>query len=240
MNKKQSNGLMSILGASVFITMIVNLYLIFLYAPTHKFWDPTINDFRGMGHIQRIFYFHVPSAWVAGLACLVVFIASIFYLWKRDRKYDIVAQSSGEIGVLFMTIFLTTGPIWAKPVWEVWWDWSPRLTLSLLLWFIFVAYLMVHNFVENEERGARFASVFGIVGFLNVPIVYMSIRLWDDIHPRPVIGGGEKSGLDPDMRIAFYFSLFTFTVLFLFLLIQRVRLQKARVGISELKKQISY
>ena len=109
-----------------------------------------------------------------------------------------------------------------------------------MLWFIFVAYLMLRNFVESEEKGARLAAVFAIIGFVDVPIVYMSIRLWADIHPRPVIGGGEGSGLHPDMRIVFYFSVFTFTLLFLYLLIQRVRLQKATVAIAEMKKQLAF
>ena len=135
----------SILGPALFVCMAVNLYLIFMFAPTES----------SMGQVQRIFYFHVPTAWVSGLSLSVVFIASILYLWKRQRKYDIVAHSAGEIGVLFMTLFLTTGPIWARPVWNIWWDWSPRLTLSLVLWFIFVAYLMLRNFVEGEDKGAR-------------------------------------------------------------------------------------
>ena len=223
-------SLKSILGPALFVCMLVNLYLIFMFAPTES----------SMGHVQRIFYFHVPTAWISGLSLSVVFIASILYLWKKQRKYDIVAHSAGEIGVLFMTLFLTTGPIWARPVWNTYWDWSPRLTSALVLWFIFVAYLMLRNFVESEEKGARLAAVFAIVGFVDVPIVYMSIRLWADIHPRPVIGGGEGSGLHPDMRIAFYFSVFTFTLLFLYLLIQRVRLQKATVAISEMKKKLAF
>lgn len=221
---------MYILGAGVFITMIIDLYLIFLFAPEE----------RSMGQIQRIFYFHVPSAWLAFLAFFVVFIASIGYLWKKDRKYDIVAYSSAEIGIIFATLVLITGPIWARPVWNTWWVWSPRLTSFLILWFIYVAYLMLRNFVEEEERGARFTAVFGIVGFIDVPIVYVSIRLWRDIHPSPVIAGGSGAGLHPDMQITFFFSLFTFTLLYLFLLIQRVRLQKSFIVISELKKQLAY
>jgi len=227
---KSKNIFIMLLGASLLIAMVLNLYLIFIFAPEE----------RSMGQVQRIFYFHVPSAWVAGLAFFVVFISSIGYLWKKDRKYDIVAYAAGEIGVIFATLVLITGPIWARPVWNTWWEWTPRLTLFMVLWFIFIAYLMLRNFVENEERGARFAAVFGIVGFVDVPIVYMSIRLWADIHPRPVIGGGEGSGLHPDMQIAFYFSVFTFTLLFLYLLIQRVLLQKATVAIAEMKQQLAF
>lgn len=227
---KSNNRWMVLLAAVLFISMLVDLYLIFMFAPEE----------RSMGHVQRIFYFHVPSAWVAFLAFFVVFVASIGYLWKRDRKFDVVAYSSAEIGVIFATLVLITGPIWARPVWNTWWEWSPRLTLFLVLWFIYIAYLMLRNFVEGEERSARFAAVFGIVGFVDVPIVYMSIRLWRDIHPSPVIAGGEGSGLHPDMKIAFFFSLFTFTLLFAYLLVQRIRLQKSVLAVSELKKQMAY
>jgi len=219
-----------LLGAVVLVAMIVNLYLIFMFAPEE----------RSMGHVQRIFYFHVPTAWVAFLAFTIVFIQSIFYLWKRERKYDLIAYSAGEIGVIFATLVLITGPIWARPVWNVWWDWSIRLTSFLVLWFIYAAYLMLHNFVEEEERSARFAAVFGIAGWVSVPFVYLSIRLWRDIHPSPVIAGGEGSGLHPDMKIVFFFSLATFTLLFFYLLIQRLNLKKSEVQLSEYKKQIAY
>ncbi len=225
-----TNRAVVLLGGALLVAMIINLYLIFMLAPEE----------RSMGQVQRIFYFHVPSAWVAFLAFFVVFIASIFYLWKKDRTYDMVAYSSAEIGVIFATLVLITGPIWARPVWNTWWEWTPRLTLFLVLWFIYLAYLMLRSFVEGEERAARFAAVFGIVGFLDVPLVYVSIRLWRDIHPSPVIAGGEGSGLHPDMKLAFFFSLFTFTLLFGFLLIYRFQLQKSTIAVSEIKKQLAY
>lgn len=223
------NPWMFLLGASLLVCMVVDLYLIFEFAPEE----------RSMGHVQRIFYFHVPSAWVSFLAFFVVFVASIRYLWKRERKYDMAANSAAEIGVLFSSLVLVTGPIWARPVWNTWWEWTPRLTLFMVLWFIFIAYLMLRNFVEDEDRSARFCAVFGIVGFVDVPIVYMSIRLWRDIHPSPVIAGGEGSGLHPDMKIAFYFSLFTFTLLFVYLFVHRLRLEKSSVALSDLKKEMA-
>jgi len=229
-NNKTANTLVNLLSASVLLGMVVNLYLIFQFAPEE----------RTMGHVQRIFYFHVPSAWVSFLAFFVVFVYSIAYLWKREQKYDIVAVSAAEIGVIFATLVLVTGPVWARPVWNTWWEWTPRLTLFLVLWFIYVAYLMLRKFVEGDERVARFSAVFGIVGFIDVPIVYMSIRLWRDIHPSPVIAGGEGSGLHPDMRITLFFSLFVFTVLFFWLLIQRIRLEKISVTVNEIKKQMAY
>jgi len=216
-------------GAAVFCAMLVNLYLIFQFAPTEN----------SMGHVQRIFYFHVPSAWVAFLSFFVVFVCSVMYLIKRDRKYDIIASSSSEIGVIFATLVLITGPIWARPVWNTWWEWSPRLTLFLVLWFIYLAYLMLRNFVDGEERRARFSAVFGIAGFMNVPLVYMSIRLWRDIHPSPVIAGGEGSGLHPDMRAVFFFSLFTFTLLYFWLLGLRIKIEKGQISILDIKRALS-
>lgn len=230
MIQEEKNVKESLLAITLFVAMLVDLYLIFNYASTE----------RTMGHIQRIFYFHVPSAWVSFLAFFTVFCTSIGYLWKRDRKYDIVATSAAEIGVIFATLVLITGPIWARPVWNTWWEWSPRLTLFLVLWFIYIAYLMLHNFVEGEERSARFAAVFGIVGFIDVPIVYLSIRLWRDIHPSPVIGGGQNSGMAPDIKLTFFFSLFTFTLLYAFLLVQRIRVQRAQVTVTDLKKEMAY
>ncbi|MFQ5637882.1 MAG: cytochrome c biogenesis protein [bacterium] len=220
----------NLFGGGLLAAMTVNLYLIFMFAPEEA----------AMGQIQKIFYFHVPSAWVAGLAFFVVFITSIAYLWKKDKKYDIIAYSAAEIGSVFATIVLITGPIWARPVWNTWWEWSPRLTLFMVLWFIYIAYLMLRNVVEDKEKGARLAAVFGIVGFVDVPIVYMSIRLWRDIHPSPVIAGGNDSGLHPDMKIAFFFSLFTFTLLFLYLLVQRIKLEKSQAMLSDLKKEMAY
>src|SRR3990172_2044635 len=213
MSLNNSDSLLSkIILVALFVTMIVDLYLIFQFVPTES----------SMGHVQKIFYFHVPSAWVSFLAFGVVFFASIGYLWKRDRKYDMVAHSAAEIGIIFATLVLITGPIWARPVWNTWWEWTPRLTLFLVLWFIYIAYLMLRKFVEEEERAARFSAVFGIVGFIDVPIVYLSIRLWADIHPSPVIAGGESSGLHPDMRLTLFFSLFVFTLLFIVLLKHRL------------------
>lgn len=224
MSKTEAKSTWSrILAGLMLVTMLVDLYLIFNFAPEQE----------TMGHIQRIFYFHVPSAWVAFLAFFVVFVCSIMFLWKRDRKYDIVASSSAELGVVFSTLVLITGPIWARPVWNTWWEWSPRLTLFLVLWFIFVAYLMLRAFVDDREKAARFSAVFGIFGFVDVPIVYMSIRLWRDIHPKPVTDGG----LHPDMATVLYFSLFTFTLIYLYILIQRVQLERSVVRIRELKLQ---
>lgn len=210
-NEKGSADLFLILVLGVI--MAINLYLIFFYAPVE----------RTMGPVQKIFYFHVPSAWVAFLAFFVVFVASIGFLARRREVYDRVASASASVGVLFCTIVLVTGPIWGKPVWGVWWTWDPRLTSTLVLWFLYVGYLLLRSFLPDETKRATLSAVLGIVGFLDVPIVYMSIRWWRNQHPSAVFAGGEGSGLDPRMKLAFFFSLGVFTLLYVVLLRLKVR-----------------
>jgi heme exporter protein C len=154
---------------------------------------------RTMGAIQRIFYFHVPSAWTAFVAFFICFIANVAYLSRRNRKWDWLSVSAAEVGLAFCTVVLITGPIWAKPVWGIWWTWDARLTSTLVLWLMYVSYLVLRSLVADPERRAAASAVFGIFAFLDVPIVYMSIRWWRTQHPQPVIAGGEGSGLDPVM-----------------------------------------
>jgi len=211
----------SLLGLS-FVSFVLGLYLVFIYAPTEA----------TMGVVQRIFYFHVPVAWVAFLAFFIVFIGSILYLWKRDGKWDVIASSSAEVGLVFTTLVLITGSIWAKPIWGVWWVWEPRLTTALVLWFIYVAYLLVRSYASEESRGARFAAVVGIVGFIDVPIVALAITLWRTQHPGPVIFEG---GLAPSMLLTLLVCLFAFTTLYALLLMQRVSLKNSENEIKRMK-----
>lgn len=216
-------------GYVLFALMIYNLYNIFIFVPTEK----------TMGIVQRIFYFHVPTAIVSFLAFFVVAGYSIAFLAKRKSWYDRVAYASAEIGVLLATAVLITGMLWAKPAWNTYWSWDPRLTTMLILWFIYVAYLMVRDFVGDDQRGARFAAVFAIVGALDIPIVYMSIRWWRTIHPQPVIMGGEGSGLHPDMLYTLMVSMVTFFVLYIYLFAARLRLERTREVVKEITKQLS-
>ena len=195
--------------------MVANLGLIFLWVPMELV----------MGQIQRIFYFHVPIAWVSFLAVSIVFVASILYLWRGSRRWDILANASAEIGVLFTTLMLISGATWAKPVWGVWWTWDPRLTTSLIMWLIYIAYLMLRAYAHTSDQGARYAAVLGIVGFVDVPIVYFAVEWWRNIHPEMVIGPLAESGdLESSMTITLLFSMLTFTVLFSYLLWERVSL----------------
>lgn len=214
-----------LLGLS-FVLLIGALYLVFLYVPTEE----------AMGIVQRIFYFHVPLAWVAFLAFFIVFLGSILYLWKRESKWDVIASSSAEVGIVFTTLVLITGSIWAKPIWGVWWVWEPRLTTALVLWLIYIAYLIVRSYAAEESRGARFAAVVGIVGFIDVPIVALAITLWRTQHPGPVIFQG---GLTPPMLITLLVCLAAFTILYCLLLIQRVSLKNDEGEVKRLKELYS-
>lgn len=224
---KGMKALLISLGAVVFVFYLIALWLVFLYAPTEKV----------MGPIQKIFYFHVPSAISTFLAFFIVFIASIVYLATKSTLWDNIACSSAEIGVFFCTIVLITGPIWAKEAWGIWWTWEARLTTTLILWLIFVAYLLIRGYSENREQAARFSSVLGIVGFLDVPVIYFSVKWWRGQHPI-VFGPGKQEPLAPEMLQAFLFSLLTFLLFYVFLMIVRTRISLLEDRISTLKEKI--
>ncbi len=189
---------------------------------------------RTMGLIQRIFYFHVPSAWTGFVAFFIVFIASVAYLLKRAPKWDWLAVSAAEIGVAFFTVVLTTGPIWAKPVWGIWWTWDARLTSTFVLWVLYVSYLLLRTLIADPERRAVVSAVFSIFAFLDVPLVYMSIRWWRTQHPQPVIAGGASSGLDPQMWRVFMTCWAALLGLLVLLLRERYNLEALRHEVGEM------
>jgi len=164
------------------------------------------------GEIFRIFFYHFPSAMMAFLFFFLSFLASIAYLiyrkssTPRAMKADAFALANAEMGVAFCTVVLITGPLWARPVWGIWWTWDARLTTTLMLYLIYVAYLLLRRFVEGPEM-RTLAAVMAIFGYVDVPIVYMSTRWWRTQHPAPVIGGGADSGLDPSMWPAVWWNL---------------------------------
>ena len=207
-----------ILSGLAAIAMMVGLLMSCFYAPTEA----------TMGVVQKIFYYHVPSAWVSFFAFFMVFLAGLIYLMKRDRKWDILASASAEVGILFCSLVLITGPIWAKPVWGIWWTWDARLTLTLVLWLIYAGYLMLRHYVDDPERRAAFSAVLGIVGFVNVPLVYMSIRWWRTQHPQPVIAGGEDSGLDPAMFQTLMVCTVAFMLMYVVFVRMRMKLERMR------------
>jgi heme exporter protein C len=182
-----------------------------------------------MGDAQRIFYFHVPSAWIGFFAFLIVFVSSVLYLIKGTRKWDALALSAAEIGVVFTTLVLLTGPIWAKAAWGAFWVWDARLTTTLILWFIYIGYLTLRSTVD-DVRKARLAAVLGIVGFLDVPVIYVSVMIWRTMHPALVIN--ESGGLAPTMTQTLMVALASFTLLFTLLLVARVRLEQKRDALA--------
>ena len=196
------------LGAVLFVIMPAALYMALLDAPRE----------RTMGDLQRIFYFHVPVA-VAGMTAFAVnFAASLLYVIRKERRWDNLGVAAAEVGVLFFSMVLVTGSIWAKPVWFVWWTWSPRLTVSLILCMLYLAYLLIRKYIEDPERRGLVSAVFGIIAFADAPLVWFSIRWWRDIHPEPML---ESGGLAPAMRPAFLICLAAFLLLMIYLLRRR-------------------
>ena len=206
-----------------YVLMLLALYTIFIYAPVEK----------TMGVIQKIFYIHVPSAFLAYLAFFITFIASIIYLYRKDPKWDTVAHCAVETGIIFCTIVLITGPIWAKPTWNVWWTWDPRLTTTLILWFTYVAYLMLRRSVKENQR-ANLSAVFGIIGFINVPITFFSIRLWRTIHPVIITSRGVN--MSWPMKFSLIVTFIAFCFLFFSLLIGRIRVEQSKMRIEEINE----
>jgi len=204
------------------LLMLAALYMVFIFVPTDA----------DTGVVQRIFYFHVPLAWIAFLAFFIVFGCSIMYLWKRDKKWDVLASSSAEVGLVFTTLFLITGSIWARPVWGVWWTWDSRLTSSLILWLIYIAYFIVRSYISEEGQRARFAAIVGIIGFIDVPVIALAITLWKTQHPGPVIFEG---GLVPEMVWTLLVSIAAFTALYFLLFNYRVLIKQDEDELNRLK-----
>ena len=175
---------------------------------------------------QKIFYYHVPSAWVAGLAYLIVMFAGVLYLIKKEEKWDHLGLASAELGTLFCALVLITGPIWAKPIWGAPWSWEPRLTTVLIMFLIYIGYFMVRNFGDEGERTRRISAVIGLAAFIIVPIIYLSVKFWAadaQLHPQPAM-----SQQSSDVLWTFIFSLLVFTLLFIHMLRYRVHILTLR------------
>lgn len=208
----------------------LSLVLIFFYAPLEK----------TMGVVQKIFYIHVPSAFIGFVAFLLVFIFSIAYLSTKKGTWDSLAEASAEVGFLFLTLVILTGPLWAKPVWGAWWVWDPRLTTTFILWLINLAYLLLRSFSQNSRMAANYCAVLGIIGFLDIPFIYSSVLLWRGMHPRPVIftSQGFGSGLDSRMTITLLVSLLSLLLLFLITVRIRWQISRAKEEITLLRLEM--
>ncbi len=183
-----------------------------------------------MGDVQRIFYYHVPSAWTAFILFFINLFASVVYLIRRTNKADIVALVTAEVGVVFCTVVLVTGPIWARPVWGIWWTWDLRLTLTLVLWLIYVSYLMLRRFSSSAQT-PLLAAVLAIFGALDVPLVYFSIWFFRTQHPQPVVGGG--GSIDPRMLHVLLINWLAFACFAALICWSRYRLEVLRREVDE-------
>jgi len=204
------------------ILMLASTYAVFIYAPTEVM----------MGNIQRIFYFHMGTVWVATVAFIIVFISSILYLINGNRKWDILAYTSAEIGVLFITLTIITGSIWAKPVWGTWWTWDPQLSTTFVLWILYIVYLLIRANSGYDEKKAKYSAVFAIIAFIDLPLVYISARVMRGISP--VVFGPGGGGIEPKMLNALIITLVSFTLLFILLLIERVKIENLKYKINKL------
>lgn len=178
------------------------------------------------GPAQKIFYIHVPSAWVAFLAFGILGVTSAVYLFLKDPRLDLFAASTAEVGMVFTTAVLVTGPIWGKPIWGTWWTWDARLTLTLFLWFVVVAYLVLRTAVHEPAQRARYSAVLGILGALLVPFIHVSVYLFRTMHPMPVVLRPGKPTLPGPMLATLLFSLAVFTLFFVALLWHRYALAR--------------
>ncbi|HYU17464.1 MAG TPA: cytochrome c biogenesis protein CcsA [Chloroflexota bacterium] len=217
------------LAVATLAAMAAALYAALLYAPTE----------RVQGDVQRIFYIHVPMAWNAYLAFFVVFVCSVVYLWRRGLWWDSLARASAEVGLVFTTLVLITGSLWARPIWGTWWSWDARLTTSLILWFIYVGYLLLRGSVADERRAARYAAVVGIVGFVDVPIIHQSVVWWRALHPEPVVLAPGGPAMPPSMLLSLAVSIVAFTLLYVWLVRLRLQTELARTEIRELRRALA-
>jgi heme exporter protein C len=215
------------------IVLAISAYLAIFFAPTE----------RVMGEVQKVFYFHIGTAWTALLGFVLAAVFSIVYLVTKDLKWDRLQVASIEVSLVFFLITIVLGSIWARPAWNTWWTWDPRLTTAAVTELIYVAYFMLRQGIDDPDKRARFGAVYALVGGLSAPITFFAIRLFRTIHP-VVIGGTnpEADGgfsMTPDMRVAFFFALFAFTIIFVDLFWNRIRLGDLQDKVEQLKLKVS-
>ncbi|HEY5983489.1 MAG TPA: cytochrome c biogenesis protein CcsA [Anaerolineales bacterium] len=226
-------AILKVLDVVSVLLLAAAAYLALVFAPTEAV----------MGQVQRVFYFHIGTAWTALMGFIVAGAAGIIYLAKRDEKWDIVEVAAVEISLVFFLITIVLGSIWARPVWNTWWTWDPRLTTAAVTELIYIAYFMLRQGIEDPNRRARFGAVYTIVGAISAPITFFAIRLFRTIHP-VVIGASDSSAqgtfaMTGDMKVAFFFALFAFTVIFIDLLWNRILMGRLASRVEQLKLNLT-
>jgi heme exporter protein C len=204
-----------------------------------RVWGFTPIEAR-QGAAQKILYIHATAAFVAlYLAFILMAFASILYLWLKDPKLDRVAESSAEVGLVFTTVVLVTGPLWGKTIWGAWWTWDARLTSTLFLWFIILSYIMLRGAVEDRGRRARYSAVLGILAALLVPFIHLSVYLFRTLHPMPILLKPSTPSMPPEMQTTFLFAFLAFTLLFVALLRARYRVATLRDLVADREQEVA-
>jgi heme exporter protein C len=223
---------LKILDVVSIIVLAISTYLALVFAPTEQV----------MGDVQRVFYFHIGTAWVGLLGFVLAAVTGVVYLVTKDMKWDRFEVAAVEVSTMFFFLTIVLGSIWARPAWNTWWTWDPRLTTAAVTELIYIAYFMLRAGIEDPEKRARFGAVYTLLGGLSAPITFMVIRLFRSIHP-VVIGAAtanqEKMNMTSDMRVAFFFALFAFTVIFIDLMWHRLRLGSLEEKVEQLKLKVS-
>ena len=219
----------SMLLASV-VLMAITLYLVFIWVP------PAVGI-----NASRVFYFHVPLAWLGMVSIVIVAIASGVHLFTSKEKWDCFAYATAELGVLFITLLLVTGMVWNKANWGVWWTWEPRLTTTLILWFIFVGYLMLRAYGPKGSQGARYGAVVALIGAIDTPVIYMATVWWRTVHPTINVGplANEDAFVDSRMELTLMISLLALTILYIYMLTERYSLRWSEATVDEIYRTIT-
>ena len=229
----QRSTTLRILDLVSLVLLAVATYLALFYAPTEVV----------MGQVQRVFYFHVATGWVALLGFIGAALAGLGYLATRDSRWDVLEVATVEISAVFFLITICLGSIWARPIWNTWWTWDPRLSSAAVTELIYIGYFMVRQGLDDPEKRARYAAVYALVGMVAAPLTFFAIRMYRTIHP--VVFGGTNPAAEADMAMAggmwtaFFFALFTFTVIFFDLLWHRIRLGRLQAEVERRQLQVS-
>jgi heme exporter protein C len=211
-----------ILGGLACVSTLIAVGMVFFYAPVDAL----------QGEVFRIFYFHIPAAWIGMLAFVVQALFGIIYLIKPNERFDWIARASAEVGTVFLTIGVILGSLWAKPVWGIWWAWDAKLTAVLILWFMFLGYIMLRSYMGRTPESARAGAVWGIVGVIDVPIIYLSVQWWRGQHPGIEVSA--SGGLPVEALLTLLVAVVAFTLLYSFLMVQIYQLQRLQASAQRL------